>query len=117
MGEAGEPDYLVSHILDEAIRHMIQKPMLAVVEAKQEKFSEGWGQCVAEMIACQHLNHASNVPVFGIVTSGELWQFGKLVEDIFTENTYPVAIENPEKILGALAAMIHTHTRIDENLA
>ncbi len=71
-GEAGEPDYLVSHVPDEAIRHMIQKPMLAVVEAKQEKFSEGWGQCVAEMIACQHLNHASNVPVFGIVTSGEL---------------------------------------------
>lgn len=99
---SGEPDYLVSYIPNEAIRQMITTPLLAVVEAKQEKFSEGWGQCVAEMIACQHLNHAPQVPVYGIVTSGELWQFGKLREDVFTENAYPVAIENPVKILGAL---------------
>lgn len=99
---SGEPDYLVSYIPNEAIRQMITKPLLAVVEAKQEKFSEGWGQCLAELIACQHLNDAPHIPVFGIVTSGELWQFGKLLDDIFTENAYPVSIENPVKILGAL---------------
>lgn len=99
---SGEPDYLVSHIPDEAVRQIVQKPLLTAVEAKQEKFSEGWGQCLAELLACQHLNAAPHVPVYGIVTSGELWQFGKLAGDVFTENTYPVAIENPSKILGAV---------------
>ncbi len=48
------------------------------------------------------VNNVPDVPIYGIVTSGELWQFGQLVEDVFTENTYPVAIENPAKIVGAL---------------
>jgi hypothetical protein len=56
---SGEPDYLLSYIPDEVIRNMINKPLLAVVEAKKENFTEGWGQCLAELIACQYINNDS----------------------------------------------------------
>ncbi len=48
-------------------------PLLAVVEAKQEDFVKGWGQCLAEMVAAQKLN-AGVTPqptIYGIVTTGK----------------------------------------------
>ncbi|MCP4129763.1 MAG: hypothetical protein GY754_01985 [bacterium] len=81
----GEPDYLISYIPDKVISNIINTPLLAVVEAKKENFTEGWGQCLAEMIACRNINN-SDITVYGIVTSGELWQFGKLEGDVFTES-------------------------------
>jgi len=99
---SGEPDYLVSYIPDEVIRNIINRPLLTVVEAKKENFTEGWGQCLAELIACQYMNDDENITIYGIVTSGELWQFGKLKGNVFTEHTLPASIDNPEKIMGIL---------------
>ena len=99
---SGEPDYLFSLVTKEAVTHIINSPFLTVVEAKKENFSEGWGQCLAEMIACQKINDNPDMIIFGIVTTGEFWRFGKLQGDTFTENTLPVSIENPSKIMGCL---------------
>ncbi|MBC8228118.1 hypothetical protein H8E77_01055 [bacterium] len=99
---SGEPDYLLSYIPDEVIRNLINKPFLTIVEAKKENFTEGWGQCLAELIACQYINDDEHITVYGIVTSGELWQFGKLKENVFTEHTLPASIDNPGKIMGIL---------------
>ncbi|MCP4111865.1 MAG: hypothetical protein GY749_41115 [Desulfobacteraceae bacterium] len=98
----GEPDYLISYIPDEVISKIINKPLLAVAEAKKEKFTEGWGQCLAEMIACQCLNEDENMTIYGIVTTGEFWQFGKLEGKVFTEHILPASIDNPEKLFGIL---------------
>ena len=99
---SGEPDYLLSYIPDEVIRNIINKPLLAVVEAKKENFTEGWGQCLAELIACQYINDDENITIYGIVTSGELWQFAKLKGEVFTGHTLPASIDNIEKIMGIL---------------
>jgi len=99
---SGEPDYLFSSVTKEAVTHIINSPILTVVEAKKENFTEGWGQCLAEMIACQKINDNPDIIIFGIVTTGEFWRFGKLHGDTFTENTLPVSIENPSKIMGCL---------------
>ncbi|MEQ9354020.1 MAG: hypothetical protein RIG63_25990 [Coleofasciculus chthonoplastes F3-SA18-01] len=45
-------------------------PLLVVVEAKQNNFIEGWGQCLAELIAAQKMNQNETQPVYGIVTDG-----------------------------------------------
>lgn len=65
---------------------VFDKPYLLLVEAKQDKFEEGWGQCLAEMVAAQKLNENPEMIVFGIVSNGKIWQFGKLQANIFTKN-------------------------------
>ncbi len=49
-----------------------------LVEAKQDNFEAGWAQCLAEMIAAQRLNETAQIIIYGIVSNGNLWQFGKL---------------------------------------
>jgi hypothetical protein len=89
-------------------------PILVVVEAKQNNFSEGWGQCLAELVAAQKLNEKPDLPVHGIVTDGEFWQFGKLESDVFTRNEDALTIAELNKIAGALGfilrSKIHHHT-------
>ena len=48
----GESDYLVSAVIESVTDKLIDKPFLAVAEAKREDFTKGWAQCLAEMIAC-----------------------------------------------------------------
>ncbi|MDJ0557047.1 MAG: hypothetical protein QNJ68_21910 [Microcoleaceae cyanobacterium MO_207.B10] len=43
---SGKPDYIVAEI-SYLGRIIFCKPYFLVVEAKQDKFEEGWGQCLA----------------------------------------------------------------------
>ena len=63
---------------------------------------QGWGQCLAEMIACQKLNSETEVTIYGIVSTGLIWEFGNLRGDVFTKGLYPYAVNDPAKVLGAL---------------
>jgi len=97
----GEPDYFVSRMSSGRIK----TPLLAVGEAKKEKFDEGWGQCLAEMVACQKLNEADgrpNLVVYGIVSTGTMWEFGKLEGQVFTQHNVPCSIDNLARVLGLL---------------
>jgi len=35
-----------------------------VVKAKKENFTEGWGQCLAELIACQYMNDGEYITLW-----------------------------------------------------
>ena len=98
----GEPDYLISAWREEVITKLVNTPILAVSEAKRQDFEEGWGQCLAEMIACQKTNQDEQLIVYGIVSTGIFWQFGQLENNIFTKNLNSYSIDNPQKILGNL---------------
>jgi hypothetical protein len=73
-----------------------------IVEAKQDKFEEGWSQCLAEMIAVQRINDDFVSDVFGIVSNGKIWQFGKLVGDVFTRNKNLYMIQDLDKLFAAV---------------
>ncbi len=81
---------------------VFDKPYLLLVEAKQDKFEESWGQCLAEMIAAQRLNDNPNLTVFGIVSNGDRWQFGKLEVDTFTKNITLYSIQELDKLFAAI---------------
>ena len=66
----GEPDYLVSAVIESVTDKLIDKPFLAVAEAKREDFTKGWAQCLAEMIACQKINDDEQAVIYGIVPTG-----------------------------------------------
>jgi hypothetical protein len=98
----GEPDYLVSVWRDEVINKPINTPLLAVAEAKKQDFEGGWAQCLAEMIACQKLNQDDRFTVYGVVSTGIFWEFGKLEEEVFTQHTLSYSVTDPKKVFGIL---------------
>ena len=79
---SGTPDYIIAtkSILGKTV---LGEPWLIIVEAKKNDFEQGWGQCLAELVAAQKINGDTGLSVHGIVTDGKLWEFGKLTEDLF----------------------------------
>lgn len=102
----GEPDYFVSRWPDTVTNTVVMTPLLAVVEAKRQDFEEGWGQCLAAMLACQKLNAAEEVTVYGIVSTGLVWEFGKLAGTCFTKDPLAHSLENPQKAAGLLDSIL-----------
>ena len=98
---SGTPDYIFSRKSELGIT-VLEKPIIIVVEAKKNDFDQGWGQCLAELVASQKINDNPQRTIYGIVTDGNLWQFGKLIVDIFTKNPENFTIDKLTRLYGAL---------------
>ncbi len=84
-------------------------PVVAVVEAKNEKIVSGLGQCVAEMTAAKIYNEREGNAVsciYGAVTTGHAWKFLKLEEDTAYIDIEDYYIKYPQKIIGIFGYMI-----------
>jgi hypothetical protein len=96
----GTPDYLFSYAENQ---NTLSKttPLICVSEAKVDNFTTAWGQTLAEMVACQIL-HPTMV-IYGFASNGDSWQFAKLDNNVFLQdtNTYNIANQT-EKIAGLL---------------
>lgn len=98
---SGIPDYMIAKRSPKG-KIILDQPYLILVEAKKDNFEEGWGQCLAELIAAQKLNENSDFSLFGIVSNGKLWEFAQLKGDIFTKNIRYYVLENLENLMGAI---------------
>jgi hypothetical protein len=96
---SGFPEYIIAK-RSPLGQIVFDKPYFILVEAKQDNFETGWAQCLAEMIAARGLNQENNVTIFGIVSNGNTWQFGKLERDIFTLNTTFYTIQELDKLFA-----------------
>ncbi|CAK0768028.1 conserved hypothetical protein [Gammaproteobacteria bacterium] len=105
----GTPDYLLA-TRSELGKRVLGMPLLMVVEAKRNDFEEGWGQCLAELVAAQILNGDPTRPVYGIVTDAERWKFGRLVNKDFVENNEPYHIERLANLFGGLHCLFQLAT-------
>jgi hypothetical protein len=47
-----------------------------------------------------------HIPVYAIVTDGGLWQFGRLLLDIFTREKTRIAVTDLDKLFGAIAFLL-----------
>jgi hypothetical protein len=102
LGLNGICDFLISRFPAQLI---IKAPVIAIVEAKKGVLKDGWGQCIAELVAAQKFNHSrgQNIPViYGIVTSGILWQFMKLEDRTVTVEPDEYPLLPIDRILGIL---------------
>ncbi len=102
---AGTPDYIIAK-RSELGKNVLGFPFILIVEAKQNDFKKGWGQCLAELVAAQKLNQNDENAVYGIVTDAEMWQFGKLHQKIFTKNASRATIDNLKDVFGAVCSLI-----------
>ena len=97
----GTPDYFIS-TRSELGMLSVGTPLIILVEAKKNDFEQGWGQCLAELVAAQKINEDTDFPVYGIVTDATLWQFGQLVGDAFTQNRTNFSLDNLPILFGAV---------------
>jgi hypothetical protein len=98
---SGFPEYILAK-RSPLGKVVFDKPYFILVEAKQDNFEAGWAQCLAEMIAAGRLNNELQITIFGIVSNGGLWQFGKLEGNSFTRNIAPYTIYELEKLFAAV---------------
>ena len=100
-GLTGTPDYIFA--LPKRGRMRFKPPIACLGEAKRDDFIQGWGQTSAEMVAAQIANKNTKTPIYGLVTNGKLWEFGKLEGNLFTiEEKGILATDNLQKVLNIL---------------
>ncbi len=112
---SGTPDYLIA-TRSELGLPVVGIPLIILVEAKKNDFDMGWGQCIAEMLAAQKINGDPDTLVYGIVSDGTMWQFGKLIGDAFIRDRASVTMDNLPYLFGAIDAVFKAgcngnHTR------
>jgi len=106
-GLNGFCDFIISASTEQL---MLSSPIIAVVEAKNENIIGGLGQCIAEMAAAKIFNqleeNENTRKIYGVVTTGTTWKFIRMDGlDVYIDlDDY--SIENPDKIIGILLAMI-----------
>lgn len=105
----GTPDYMLSR-KSSLGKTILETPIVLLVEAKRNDFEQGWGQCLAELVAADLLNGGSR-PVYGIVTDGKLWEFGRLSHQVFTKNTASYTITDLEKLFSVLNGLFDLATQ------
>ena len=105
----GTPDYFIATRSELGIP-VVGTPLIILVEAKKNDFDQGWGQCLAELVAAQKINADPDFPVYGIVSDGNLWEFGQLIGDAFTRNRTSVTMDNLPILFGAVDAVFKAST-------
>ena len=98
---SGIPDYMVAQRSSRG-KIILEQPYLIIVEAKKDNFEEGWGQCLAELIAAQKMNGNQNSRLFGIVSNGKLWEFAVLQQMEFIKNVKYYVLEDLQVLIEAL---------------
>jgi hypothetical protein len=98
---SGYPEYILAR-RSPLGKVVFDKPYFILVEAKQDDFEGGWAQCLAEMIAALLLNEEYPITIFGIVSNGDRWQFGKLEGSVFTRNTTFYTIQELDKLFAVV---------------
>jgi hypothetical protein len=108
---SGTPDYLIA-TKSELGKPVVGTPLILLVEAKKNDFEQGWGQCLAELVAAQKINDAPDLPVYGIVSDGIQWQFGYLIGDAFTQNRTNFSVDNLPVLFAAVDSVFKATTEI-----
>ena len=106
VGLGGVCDFLFSL---SPLQFVVQAPVVAVVEAKNDNLKSGLGQCIAELLAAQRFNARRGLELprlYGVVTTGSLWKFLRLsgMEAVIDEAEYN--IKQLDVILGILVFMV-----------
>jgi hypothetical protein len=111
LGLSGICDFLISRTTDELV---IDAPVIALVEAKKGILKDGWGQCIAEMVAAKKLNEIKDRQieyVYGVVTSGSLWHFFQMQGELVSLDPVEYSLSPIEKLLAILNWMVRVEAK------
>jgi hypothetical protein len=95
----GVPDYFIARRSSLSLR-VPSTPYALIMEAKKNDFDAGWGQCVAAMHAVQSLNGEPQQVIYGSVSDGFIWRFGKLQNQTFARHPMDYSLWRLEELLA-----------------
>lgn len=104
----GTPDYLFSYRADPDNYETFTYPLVTVGDAKKEDFQGGWAQTLAEMVTCRNLNGNDEIPVYGIVCTGNFWEFGVLKGSVFYQDEISYSLGTSPGLIIAVLDNIFT---------
>ncbi len=107
-GLSGYCDYIISGSKEQ---YFIAVPVVTIVEAKNENIKGGLGQCIAEMVAAQIFNQQERHPVveiYGIVSTGTVWKFIVLKDNLVLIDSQEYYINQINMILAIIFLPINT---------
>jgi hypothetical protein len=84
----------------------ISPPVLLAFEAKRDSIPDGYGQCIAAMVGAERYNRRASQPadpIYGCVTTGDLWRFLRLSGGVVTFDQPLYLIDEVDRLLGILA--------------
>ncbi len=96
-------------ITQSPIQQFVSAPIMAIAEAKNDNPLNGFGQCVAEMVAAQIFNEREGTPrevIYGVATTGVAWRFMKLEGQQLTIDQKDYYLTELKKILGILIYIV-----------
>ena len=88
---------------------IVRAPVAVIIEAKKGDLTSGMGQCVAEMVAAQKFNQQQGnaiARIYGSVTTGSLWRFVQLEQQMVTFDLKEYPMPPVEQILGILVQLV-----------
>ena len=87
-------------------------PIVAVVEVKPNRISDGLGQCIAEMYATRKKFEQDKV--YGIITDGEVWEFLLLENEKVLIHNGNCHISNVTEIISNIGYIAKEFSRTSE---
>jgi hypothetical protein len=105
-GLVGECDYILA--LTPPVPRL-RAPLVTIREAKKGDVKAGLGQCVAQLVGARVFNERAGQPprpLFGCVTTGEVWQFLRLEDTAVMIDRGRLFLDNVGGILGALRTIL-----------
>ena len=102
----GNCDFVVSASPEQLF---LNAPITTIIEAKNENMMSHLGQCVAKMVGAKLFNEQegdNSSKIYGVITSGIAWKFIKLDNNTIYIDLKDYHIDNTNKLVGILAAMI-----------
>ena len=105
-GLKGNCDFLLSLSEEQLV---VESPIVAVAESKNDNVVSGYGQCLAEMVAVREFNKQrgeKNRTVYGIATTGSIWKFVKLLDNTAYLDSVDYHISQADRIVGIIVAML-----------
>jgi hypothetical protein len=99
LGLDGSCNYLLTRSPEQ---YFVDRPVMAVIEAKREDVVTGLGQCLAALVGVQRFNgDAVTLPyVLGAVTTGSVWRFVMLTGTHASIDRTEYYLPQVDKILG-----------------
>lgn len=92
----------------------ITAPVISIVEAKNDNIKSGIPQCLAEMVAAKIFNEKNENPVdavYGIVTTGSIWQFLQLADSTAIIDLTEYYLRDLDKIIGIILHLLEDALR------
>jgi hypothetical protein len=96
----GYPDYFFSR--RSPLGRVLDQPYVLFVEAKSDDFDAAWAQCLAAMLAAQQMNQRPEQVIFGSVSSGQVWYFGKLDGKTLFQDPRSFTLTHLDELFAAL---------------